>query len=260
MRALYIAATGMMAQELNVQVISNNIANMQTTGYKSQRAEFQDLLYQDLRRAGSTTSDTGAVLPAGLQVGSGVKTVSTPRDMSQGTVTPTNRDLDVAVQGEGFFQIQLPDGTTAYTRDGSFQRNAAGQLVTQEGYLVQPTVAVPSNATAVTINAQGLVEVTIPGQTSPQTAGQIQLARFVNKSGLESIGNNLFTETAASGPALVQNPGTDGAGTLLQGSLEAANGNAVTEISDLIAAQRAYEMNSKVMTTAQAMLDTLNQH
>jgi flagellar basal-body rod protein FlgG len=260
MRALYIAATGMMAQELNVQVISNNIANMQTTGYKSQRAEFQDLLYQDLRRAGSTTSDTGAVLPAGLQVGSGVKTVSTPRDMSQGTITPTHRDLDVAVQGEGFFQVQLPDGTTAYTRDGSFQRSNTGQLVTQDGYLITPTITIPSNATQISVSAQGLVEATVPGQTAPQSAGQIQLARFVNPSGLESAGNNLYTETAASGPALVQNPGTEGAGTLLQSSLESANGNAVTEISDLIAAQRAYEMNSKVMTTAQAMLDTLNQH
>lgn len=260
MRALYIAATGMMAQELNVQVISNNIANMQTTGYKSQRAEFQDLLYQDLRQPGTTTSDTGAMLPAGLEVGSGVKTVSTPRDMSQGTVTPTNRNLDVAIQGEGFFQILLPDGTTSYTRDGSFQRSATGQLVTQDGYPIQPSISLPINATAITVNAQGLVEATVPGQTAPQNAGQIQLARFVNPSGLQAMGNNLYSESAASGPAIIENPGTDGAGTLLQGSLEAANGNAVTEISELIAAQRAYEMNSKVMTTAQAMLDTLNQH
>jgi flagellar basal-body rod protein FlgG len=258
MRALYTAATGMMAQELNVQVISNNIANMQTTGYKRQRAQFQDLLYQDLRRAGTTTSQNNTMVPAGLEIGSGVKAVSTPRDMSQGTLTTTNKSLDIAIRGDGFFQVQMPDGTTAYTRDGSFQLDPTGAIVTQDGYAVQPAITVPNTATAVTINNQGLVQATIPGQTQPQTVGQLQLARFVNSAGLQSSGNNLYIETAASGPAQVDNAGDEGAGTLLQGSLEGANVNAVSEISDLIAAQRAYEMNAKVVSTAEAMLDATN--
>jgi flagellar basal-body rod protein FlgG len=258
MRALYIAATGMMAQEMNVQVISNNIANMQTTGYKRQRAEFQDLLYQNLRRAGTTTSQNDTVLPAGLEVGSGVATVATPRDMSQGTLTTTNKSFDIAIRGDGFFQVQMPDGTTSYTRDGSFQPDANGVIVTQDGYPVLPNISVPNNATAVTINNEGLVQATIPGQTQPQTIGQIQLARCVNPAGLQSNGDNLYSETVASGPPLVQNPGDQGTGTVLQGSLEGANVNAVSEISNLIAAQRAYEMNAKVVSTAEAMLDATN--
>lgn len=254
MRALYTAATGMMAQETNVQVISNNIANMRTTGYKRQRVDFQDLLYQNYRRVGTTTSGTGTTVPAGIEVGSGVKTAATPRVMSQGSVIPTEKEYDVAIRGEGFFRITMPDGTTAYTRDGSFELDQNGQLVTVDGYMVDPGITVPNNATAVTVNATGAVEVTIPGQVDPQEVGQIQLSRFINKAGLESMGDNLYRETAASGPAISDNPGNEGFGQLLQGYLEQANVNAVTEVSDLIAAQRAYEMNAKVVSAAEEML------
>jgi flagellar basal-body rod protein FlgG len=259
MRALHTAATGMMAQELNVEVISNNIANMRTTGFKRQRAEFQDLLYETLRRVGSATSDQGNMVPAGVQVGSGVRTAATPRIMSQGEVSPTEKELDVAIRGEGFFRIRMPDGRTAYTRDGSFDLDAQGQLVTRDGYLVEPGITVPQSAKSVTVTAQGQVQAMIPGQTAPQDVGQLQLARFVNKTGLESIGDNLFTETAASGPAIDGNPGADGFGNLQQSYLEEANVNAVTELSSLIAAQRAYEMNAKVVTAADQMLSSSTQ-
>jgi flagellar basal-body rod protein FlgG len=256
MRALHTAATGMMAQELNVQVISNNIANLRTTGYKRQRAQFQDLLYETLRRAGSATSDQGTQLPAGLEVGSGVKTGSTPRVMTQGNLTSTEKEFDIAIRGEGFFRIRLPDGRTAYTRDGSFELDGQGQLVTREGYIVEPGITVPQTARGVTVSALGQVQASLPGQNTPQTLGQLQLTRFVNKTGLESLGDNLFLETPASGPPLDGNPGADGIGTLLQAYLEEANVNAVTEISSLIAAQRAYEMNSKVITAADQMLSS----
>lgn len=258
MRALYTAATGMMAQETNVQVISNNIANMRTTGYKRQRADFQDLLYQQLRRAGSTTSDIGTQVPAGIEIGAGVKTAATPRIMSQGSLSQTEGTYDVAIRGEGFFRIQMPDGTFSYSRDGSFNLDSNGQLVTADGLFVDPGITVPANAMDVTINGDGTVEATLPGQTQPQNLGQIQLSRFINKTGLESIGDNLFRETAASGPPIDDNPGSEGFGTLLQRHLETANVNAVTEISDLIAAQRAYEMNAKVVSAAEAMLDATN--
>jgi flagellar basal-body rod protein FlgG len=254
MRALYTAATGMMAQEKNVEVISNNIANMRTTGYKRQRVDFQDLLYQSFRRAGTTSSDTGTVLPVGLEIGSGVRTAATPRVMSQGSVAPTEKEYDLAIRGEGFFRVELPDGRTAYSRDGSFELDPNGMLVTVDGYQIDAGITIPPEATAVAINSEGLVQATIPGQTAPQDLGQIQLARFVNKAGLESIGDNLFIETAASGAPTVDNPGAAGFGTLLQGHLEQANVNAVTEVSDLIAAQRAYEMNAKVISAAEEML------
>jgi flagellar basal-body rod protein FlgG len=256
MRALHTAATGMMAQELNVEVISNNIANMRTTGYKRQRAEFQDLLYETLRRVGTTTSDQGTIVPAGIQIGSGVRTAATPRIMSQGDVSPTEKELDVAIRGEGFFRIQLPDGRTAYTRDGSFERDAQGQLVTADGYLVDPGITIPENTTAVAINRQGVVSGTLTGQTAPTEFGQIQLSHFVNKSGLDAIGDNLFLETAASGAPQTGPAGSEGIGDLLQGYLEQANVNSVSEISDLIAAQRAYEMNSKVISAADEMLQS----
>ena len=259
MRALYAAATGMAAQELNVQVISNNIANLRTTGYKRQQAHFQDLLYQNLRRSGSSTSDQNTILPAGLALGSGVKTVSTARVMSQGTMTMTEKDYDVAIRGEGFFRVRMPDGRIAYTRDGSFDLDAQGQMVTRDGYLLDPGITVPNTATSVTIGATGAVQATIPGQTAPQALGQFQMARFVNKVGLESIGDNLFVETAASGAAVTGLPGSEGFGNLQQSYLEEANVNAVTEISSLIAAQRAYEMNSKVVTAADQMLSTTSQ-
>jgi len=256
MRALQTAATGMHAQERNVEVISHNIANMRTTGYKQIRVEFQDLLYQDLRRVGSTTSQDGTKVPTGLQIGYGVKTAATSRIMSQGSLQATQKTYDVAIKGEGFFRISLPDGQTAYTRDGSFELNADGSLVTLDGYLVDPNITVPQNAKAVTINSEGTVEVTLEGQTQSQVLGQLQLARFVNKSGLETIGENLYLETAASGEAGVGAPGTDGFGSTLQGYLESSNVNAVAELSDLIAAQRAYEMNAKVISSADEMSQT----
>jgi flagellar basal-body rod protein FlgG len=256
MRALHTAATGMMAQELNVQVISNNIANMRTTGYKRQRAEFQDLLYEHVRRIGTQTSDQGNILPVGIDLGSGVKTAGTPRIMTQGTLMPTGKDFDVAIRGEGLFKIQLPDGTFAYTRDGSFEMDAQGRLVTAQGNLVQPGITIPQNASSVSINAQGQVSATVPGNTTPTVLGQLILTRFVNKAGLQAIGDNLYLETPASGTPQDGVANIDGLGDIQQGNLEQANVEAVTEIADLIAAQRAYEMNGKVITATDQMLQS----
>jgi flagellar basal-body rod protein FlgG len=256
MRALHTAATGMMAQELNVQVISNNIANMRTTGYKRQRAEFQDLLYEQVRRVGAQTSTQGNILPVGIELGAGVKTAGTPRIMTQGTILPTGNTLDVAIRGEGLFKIQMPDGTFTYTRDGSFMMDSQGRIVTPQGYVVQPGITIPQNSTAITINTQGQVSALTPGNTTPTVLGQLTLTRFVNKAGLLSIGDNLFVETPASGTPQDGVASTDGMGDMLQGSLEQANVEAVTEISDLISAQRAYEMNAKVITAADQMLQS----
>jgi flagellar basal-body rod protein FlgG len=254
MRALHTAATGMKAQELNVQVISNNIANMRTTGYKRQRAEFQDLLYEHVRRIGTQTSEQGNILPVGIDLGSGVKTVGTPRVMTQGTLASTGSDLDIAIRGEGLFKIQMPDSTFSYTRDGSFQMDAQGRIVTAQGNVVQPGLTIPQNASSITINTQGQVSVTIPGNSTPTVVGQLTLTRFINKAGLLPIGDNLFVETPASGAPQDGVPATDGMGDLQQRNLEQANVEAVTEISDLIAAQRAYEMNAKVVTATDQML------
>jgi len=254
MQALRTAATGMMAQEMNVNVISNNIANMRTTGYKRQRTEFLDLLYQNMRRQGTTTSENGTMVPAGVQIGTGVRVGATPRIFQQGTLQPTEGEYNLAIRGDGFFRIQLPDGRTGYTRDGSFQLDAEGRMVTKDGYLLDPGITIPQNASAVTISQTGAVQVTVPGQTAPQEVGQIQLARFINRAGLESIGDNLFLETPASGAAQVANPGADGNGNLLQRYLEDANVNSVVEIADLISAQRAYEMNARVVRSADEML------
>ena len=259
MQALYIASTGMAAQEQNVNVISNNIANMRTTGYKRQRAEFQDLLYQEYRRAGSTTSDSGTQVPVGVEIGSGVKIAATPRVMSQGSVVASDKELDMAVQGEGYFMVNMPDGRTAYTRDGSFERDSTGKLVTVDGYEVQPGITIPDNANSVSISPDGVVSAVIGTATAPTQLGQLQLARFANKGGLESIGNNMFTETAASASAQVGAPNASGMGNIMQSYLEEANVNAVTEIADLIAAQRAYEMNARVVTGADEMLQTTSQ-
>ena len=257
MRALHTAATGMMAQELNVQVISNNIANMRTTGYKRQRAEFQDLLYEHVQRIGTQTSTQGNILPAGIELGSGVKAVGTPRLMTQGGLIQTGKDFDVAIRGEGFFKILMPDGRTAYSRDGSFELDAQGRLVTAQGNVVQPGITIPQNATSVVINAQGQVQVTQPGSNAQNQIGQIELALFVNKAGLQGIGDNLYMETPASGAPQNGTPATDGFGNLQQGNLETANVEAVSEISDLIAAQRAYEMNSKVISATDQMLQSV---
>ncbi len=259
MKALYIASTGMAAQERNVEVISNNIANMRTTGYKRQRAEFQDLLYQSYRRAGATTSNAGTLVPVGIEVGSGVKTAATPRVMGQGVVAPTEKELDIAIRGEGFFIVQMPDGRTGYTRDGSFERGPDGQLVTIDGYEVQPGITIPENANQVSISPDGTVEAFIGTDAAPTQLGQLQLARFVNKAGLESAGNNLFVETASSGPAQTGTPNSDGIGDLLQAYLESSNVNSVTEIADLIAAQRAYEMNARVISGADEMMQATSQ-
>src|ERR1043166_3709755 len=209
MRALHTAATGMMAQELNVQVISNNIANMRTTGYKRQRAEFQDMLYEHVRRIGTQTSTQGNILPVGVDLGSGVKTVGTPRIMTQGTLSHTGSDLDVAIRGEGFFKIQLPDGTFAYTRDGSFQMDAQGRIVTAQGNVVQPGITIPQNATGLTINAQGQVSVMPQGATVPQILGQLTLTRFINQAGLLPIAANMYPETPASGTPQDAKTGTE---------------------------------------------------
>ena len=256
MQALYTAATGMAAQELNVQVISNNIANLRTTGYKKQRAQFQDLLYQHVRRVGAQASDQGTILPVGIDIGGGVKTVGTPRLMTQGTMSPTGGDLDIGIRGEGFFKIQVPDGTYAYTRDGSFQMDAQGRIVTSQGNPVQPTITIPQNSSGLTVNAQGQVSVTTPGSTTPTVVGQIGLTRFINKGGLLSIGDNLFTDTPASGAPQDGIANADGFGDMQQGNLEQANVEVVSEISDLIAAQRAYEMNAKVVSAADQMMQS----
>jgi flagellar basal-body rod protein FlgG len=256
MRALSTAASGMMAMQLNVQVIANNLANMTTTGYKRQRAEFEDLLYDHVNRIGTQTSSQGNILPVGIDLGSGVKTVGTPRLMTQGTLTQTGSSLDIAIRGQGFFKIQMPDGTYAYTRDGSFQMDAQGRIVNSQGNVVMPTISIPANSTGLTINTQGQVSVIPQGTSTPTVLGQITLTRFVNQAGLLPIGDNLYTETPASGTPQDGVPGTDGAGDLLQGNLEQSNVDSVSEITNLIAAQRAYEMNSKVITAADQMLST----
>jgi flagellar basal-body rod protein FlgG len=256
MRALDTAATGMMAQELMVQVISNNIANMTTTAYKRQRAEFEDLLYDHVSQIGTQTSTQGNILPVGIELGTGVKTVGTPRLMSQGNLTATGNSLDLAIRGDGFFKILMPDGTFAYTRDGSFNLDNQGRIVTAEGNLVQPGLTIPATATSITINEQGQVSVTLPGSTTATLVGQITLTRFVNEAGLQAIGDNLFVETPASGTPQDGQPNLNGYGNLQQGNLEQSNVDAVTEMSNLITAQRAYEMNSKVITAADQMLQT----
>jgi flagellar basal-body rod protein FlgG len=245
-----------MAMELNVQVIANNLANMTTTGYKRQRAEFQDLLYDHVSRIGTQTSAQGNMLPVGIDLGSGVKSVGTPRLMTQGTLTATGSTLDVAIRGDGFFKIQLPDGTFSYTRDGSFQMDATGRIVTAQGNVVQPTITIPQNSTGLTINVQGQVSVIPQGTTTPTILGQFTLTRFINQAGLLSLGDNMYQETPASGTPLDGLPSTDGAGDLQQGNLEQSNVDSVTEITNLIAAQRAYEMNGKVITAADQMLQS----
>ena len=258
MRSLSIAATGMYAQQRNVEVVSNNLANMNTTGFMRRRTEFHDLLYQNLRRVGSTSSDAGTIVPSGVQVGLGVKLAAVYRIHEQGNLTSTDNTFDLAIQGKGFFQIQLPSGDTAYSRDGTFQLDSAGQVVTHDGYSLVPGISVPTNAIDVTINGSGQVLVKIDGQVNLQTVGQIQTAVFPNEPGLQALGDNLYEESPASGSATTGSPGATGFGSILQGFLETSNVNAVEEISNLISAQRAYEMNSKVIKTSDEMMSTLN--
>ncbi len=259
MRALSTAATGMAAQQLNVEVISNNIANMNTVGFKRQQAEFEDLLYQDVERAGTQSSANGNIVPTGIQIGAGVKAGSVYRITEQGSMTQTGNQLDVAINGRGYLQVLMPDGTTAYTRAGNLSLNQDGQLVNSDGYLVQPQITIPSTATAVTISTNGQVQVTVPGQTAPTVVGQLQLATFTNEAGLEAMGDNLYEVSYASGQPVTGNPADPGFGTIMQGYTEASNVDAVSEITNLITAQRAYEMNSKVVTTADQMLSTTSQ-
>ncbi|HWQ86985.1 flagellar basal-body rod protein FlgG [Brevundimonas sp.] len=254
MRALRTAASGMAAQQLNVEVISNNIANMNTVGFKRQRAEFQDLLYQNVERMGAQSSSQGTVVPTGIQIGAGVKAGSVYRITEQGSPTQTGGRYDMAVDGRGYFQVVLPSGETAYTRAGNFSVNGEGQLVTDDGYAVEPSITIPQDAIDVSISKSGQVQVKTDGQTEPAIVGQLELASFFNEAGLEAVGDNLLMETAASGTANVGTPGEVGFGQILQGYTEASNVDAVSEISALIIAQRAYEMNSKVITTADQML------
>jgi flagellar basal-body rod protein FlgG len=259
MRALRIAATGMAAQQLNVEVISNNIANMNTVGFKRQRAEFEDLMYQNIERMGAQSSEAGTVVPTGVQVGSGVKAGSVYRITEQGNMTRTENKLDLAISGRGFFQVQMPSGETAYTRAGNLSVNDQGQLCTNDGYLIQPSITIPQDAKDVVISKTGQVQVVRDGQPAPTTIGNIELATFFNEAGLEAVGDNLFMESGASGKPETAQPGSPGFGGLLQGYTESSNVDAVSEITALIVAQRAYEMNSKVISAADEMLAATSQ-
>lgn len=257
MRSLTTAATGMFAQQVNIDVIANNIANVTTTGFKRSRSEFADLLYQDYRRVGTQSSDAATIVPAGVRIGVGVKPIAVYRIVEQGSLIPTENPLDVAIKGRGYLQVNLPDGTTAYTRDGSLRLSNEGTLVTADGFDIVPNITVPDNATEITINGSGQVEVTIPGQVTPTLLGQIQLATFINDAGLQQTGDNLLLETEASGGPTTGNPGDVGFGLLQQNFLEQSNVNMVSEMTDLIAAQRAYEMNSKVIQASDDMMATV---
>ncbi len=259
MRSLDTAATGMLAQQLNVEVISNNIANVNTSGYKRQRVEFNDLLYQDQRRVGANSSQEGTIVPSGVQVGLGVKPGAIYRINEQGGLNITDNPLDLAIDGEGYFQIELPNGETAYTRTGSFQLSPDGDLVTSDGFLVQPGITIPEDAVGVAINPDGEVLVDLDGQIQPQNVGQIELARFQNPAGLEALGDNLFLETAASGDPNVAVPGTPGFGAIQQGMIESSNVDIVSEITNMIEAQRAYEMNSRVIQASDEMMQSVTQ-
>ncbi len=254
MRALSIAATGMAAQQTNVETLANNLANMNTTGFKQQRAEFQDLLYQNIQTPGAQTSDQGTYAPNGIQIGAGVRTAAIYRVTTQGDLQSTSNPYDVAIQGSGYFRIQQADGTDGYTRSGNFSLSPQGQLITQDGLVVQPGIAIPANTLNVQINAQGQVNATVAGNNTPQTVGQLELTRFPNEAGLNAIGNNILLETPASGSPQAGVPGSTGYGTVQQSYLETSNVNSVDEITALITAQRAYEMNSKVISAADQMM------
>ena len=259
MRALSIAATGMNAQQTKVEVISNNLANMSTTGYNARRAEFADLHYQQQVRAGTISAADGTVLPTGVQLGLGVRPVSITIELEQGSLAATGGDLDVAIEGNGYFEVTLPSGVSAYTRDGGLARSADGLVVTSDGYPLVPDITIPDGARSISISADGEVFAYFRDQVQPQELGQVSLVGFSNPKGLEAIGSNLFTETSASGSPLVGLPGTDGLGTLRQGYVEESSVDAVREITELIKAQRGYELNSKVITAADQMLAATTQ-
>jgi flagellar basal-body rod protein FlgG len=257
-RSLWISKTGMEAQQTQLDHISNNLANVATSGYKRAHAQFEDLIYQNLRQSGAASSEQ-TQLPTGLQVGLGTRAVATARNFSQGNLQQSGGNLDVAIKGNGFFQISTPDGGTAYTRDGQFQVDSQGQLVTNTGYLVQPGITIPANAQSVTIAPDGTVTVALPGQAQPQSVGQLQLAAFINPAGLEPRGSNLFAETASSGAPTSAAPGNSGLGSLQQGFVETSNVNVVEELVSMIQTQRAYELNSKAISTSDQMLQRLSQ-
>ncbi len=257
-RSLWIAKTGLEAQQTQMDVISNNLANVSTNGFKRSRAVFEDLLYQNLRQPGAQSSQQTQI-PSGLQIGTGVRPVATERIHTQGNLQQTNGQLDVAIQGAGFFQILQPDGTTAYSRDGAFQTDSQGQIVTSNGYVVQPAITIPANATSVTIGLDGVVSITQSGVAAPVQVGSLQLATFINPSGLQSMGQNMYMETASSGTPSTNVPGTNGTGTLSQGYVETSNVNVVEELVNMIQTQRAYEINSKAISTSDQMLQKLSQ-
>lgn len=259
MRALKIAATGMSAQQMRVEVISNNLANMSTTGYNTRRAEFADLHYQQLARPGSISASDGTVLPTGVQLGLGVRPTSVSVLLAQGSLSETKGDLDLAIEGTGYLEVTLPNGGSAYTRDGALKRSADGMIVTADGFPVVPEITIPEEATSVSINADGEVYGYFSDRTDAELLGSFTLATFTNERGLEALGSNMFRETEASGPANVSDPGTDGLGTLRQGYLEDSSVDSVREVTELIEAQRAYEMNAKVITAADQMMAATSQ-
>lgn len=255
--ALWVAKTGLDAQQTRMQVVSNNLANVNTTGFKKDRANFEDLIYQTVRQAGGqSTQDT--LLPTGLNLGTGVRVMSSEKIHMQGNIQQTENALDIAIEGDGFFQILMPDGEIAYSRDGSFNVDDQGQMVTSSGYQLQPPINIPDDATSVTIGRDGTVSAKLPGQAEPQQLGNIQLADFVNPAGLDPMGGNLFQETAASGPAQISDPGLDGVGTLMQGALESSNVNIAEELVNMIETQRAFETNTKAISSTDQMLQFIN--
>ncbi len=257
-RSLWISKTGLDAQQTQMDVVANNLANVSTNGFKRSRAIFEDLLYQTIRQPGAQSSQQTQI-PSGLQIGTGVRPIATERIHTQGNLQQTGNRLDIAIEGPGFFQVLLPDGTTAYTRDGSFQTDNQGQVVTASGFAVQPAMTIPSNALTVTIGRDGVVTVTQPGAPTPVQIGSIQLATFINPAGLQSQGENLYVETASSGTPSTNVPGTNGAGILSQGYVETSNVNVVEELVNMIQTQRAYEINSKAITVSDQMLQKLSQ-
>ncbi len=258
-QALWVAKTGLDAQQTRMTVVSNNLANVNTTGFKQDRVVFEDLLYQTVRQSGGATSQD-TMLPSGMNLGTGVRVVATEKTFAQGSLLNTERALDLAVNGRGFFEIQTPDGNSAYTRDGSFQLNDQGQLVTSSGYIVQPGINIPQDAQTITIGLDGTVSVQLTGQPQPSQVGNLQTVDFINPAGLQPVGENLFRETAASGPATAGTPNQDGFGSVIQGNLESSNVNVVEELVNMIETQRAYEMNSKAISTNDQMMQYVNQN
>lgn len=257
-RSLWTAKTGLDAHQTSMDVITNNLANVSSNGFKRSRPVFEDLLYQTIRQPGAASSQA-TTIPSGLMIGTGVRAVGTEHIFTQGSVQKTENPLDMAIQGNGFFQIQMPDGTLAYTRDGSFTKDATGQIVTANGYPLSPAISIPSNATSVAVSRDGIVTITQPGSTTPTQIGTIQLANFINNGGLQAVGENLFVETASSGTPTPNTPGTNGTGLLNQGYVETSNVNVAEELVNMIVAQRGYEMNSKAITTSDQMLARLSQ-